>query len=102
MALRPPRKVQVKEAKDAERAIANVTASLSRVYKSDIIDGTIVSDISIEAGSNEVSHKLGRQPIGWAVVDVQGAAPSLYRNSWDSRIINIESDVSSTISLWVF
>ena len=102
MALRPPRKVQIKEPKDAERAVANVVTSLSRVYKSDIIDGTLVAGIVLESGSNEISHKLGRQPIGWAVVDVQGVAPALYRNSWNSRIIDIESDAAATISLWVF
>jgi hypothetical protein len=102
MALRPPRKIQIKKPEDSERAISNVVASLARVYKSDIVDGTLVTDISVVVGSNEVSHKLGRQPIGWAVVDVQGAAVSLYRNSWDSRIINLESNAESTISLWVF
>ena len=107
MALSPPRVMQIKKPEDSERAIAAVVSSLARVYGSDIVDGTRTEGIRLSVGSNQIAHKLGRQPVGWLIIDVTqeevtDSYPRLYRTNWDSRILTLTSDAESTIALWVF
>jgi len=102
MALTKPRVVRVRKIEDVDRSLANVVNSLSRVYGSDIVDGVRTDEIDVEVGDNIIEHTLGRQPVGWFVIDTVGAAPALYRKRWDSRTMTLNSDVAATLSLWVF
>lgn len=52
-----------------------------------------------------IAHKLGRQPIGWIVVDLAGDfGPALRRTAWDTRTITLEHGGSADIivALWVY
>ena len=71
-----------------------------------VIDGVLLKNISLGSGSvNEISHKLGRELIGWVVVRQRGNA-----QVWDTQDANtlktktlwLNTSANVSIDLWVF
>lgn len=64
--------------------------------------GTLLKNISIVTGVNNIAHKLGRSPQGWVVVD-QTAAITLFRSQpFNSTTLTLTASGPATIALWVF
>lgn len=92
-----------KETKQLQENINNV---LTPVLNCPLIDGVLVKDICLQAGvSNEISHKLGRKPIGWLVVrqrrdsriwDLQDTNPQ------PSKSLSIACSHDVQIDIWIF
>jgi hypothetical protein len=62
-------------------------------------------EVTVAAASAErLTHKLGRTPQGWIVVDVEGGANTVYRTGWDVRVITLQNDsaIDITLKVWVF
>ncbi len=84
----------------------NTRAVLDTVTNKEILDGILLKGLPLVSGStNEVNHKLGRQPQGWIIVRKRAQA-----DVWDLQDLNTNpsatlslacsSDV--TIDIWVF
>lgn len=101
MALPSFRRVRLKD-KETETLQANLIQTLQPILKSDIIDGTILRDVSLVSGSNTIDHNLNRPVEGWIIIDQVGNAATVYRTSWDTRTITLTASADTTISLWVF
>lgn len=75
--------------------------SLQRVIDGGLLKGRLVQNVTIGTSATQVSHGLGRKPVGWFVVD-NTVSCDLYRTAWDDRTITLTSSASVTISIWVF
>lgn len=63
---------------------------------------TILKDIELVIGNNNIAHKLGRKPQGWIVLDIN-AASTIYRSEpFNDRFLTLNSSAVATISLGVF
>jgi hypothetical protein len=84
----------------------NIAKVLDVLTKLEILDGTLIEDIELEANTDKVvNHGLGREPRGWFVVEknISGWAvgevnPSDNR---DKELI-LQAGGAQTISIWVF
>lgn len=79
----------------------NVDAAFNQVVRSRIVDGNLLVDIDLVAGSaNSVNHGLSRVP-----VMVLPSAPSAQSTVWvtakDSRTLTVWVSNNCTCSLWV-
>lgn len=70
------------------------------------LNGKFTAAVTVPAtGSLAIPHKLGRRPTGWIVVDMQGGASGLFRDTWDDKTITIENPSATNatdLKLWVF
>ena len=63
--------------------------------------GAILKSIALTAGSNSVSHKLGRKLQGYIVVS-QDAASSFFKESSDTNVLKLNSSAAVNAILFVF
>lgn len=69
--------------------------------KQPLLNGLIVTGISVTAVSAAFNHGLGRQPQGWFIVDKQ-ADVNVWRTNWSNRTINLVGDANATVSIYIF
>lgn len=75
---------------------------LDPLLKNPLNNVTILKDISLVAGNNTISHKLGRKPQGWIIVDIN-AASNIYRYQDSTDLfLYLNSSNNAVISLGVF
>ncbi len=66
------------------------------------LDGALVESENLAATTpRELNHKLGRQPSGWILTDIDAAA-TVHRTAWDDKTISLEASADATVSVWVF
>lgn len=61
------------------------------------LEGTLTSAI---AGIS-FDHKLGKQPLGWLLLDQDDSA-SIWRISWDDKTITFGSTATVGVKIWIF
>lgn len=83
------------------RLQSQIEQSLNPVLKQAILDGVIINDIAITTAGVEIEHGLGRQPLGWALIDNQADA-RIWRTAWTDRLLTLDASGTSTISIYVF
>jgi len=96
--------VKPKQADRLTSSLADNARSVeSSLRESEILDGKRLTGLKSDAaGALSVRHGLGRQPKGWAIVDIDTAA-NVHRTAWDSDTIELTTSVGDvTIALWVF
>ena len=77
-------------------------SQLDPVLRNLLVQGILLSDITIKTGVNVINHKLGRKQIGYIITD-QNSKASLYRSQpLNSLTLTLTSDADSIISIWVF
>lgn len=79
----------------------NVDKAFDPLYNSAIVYGEQLNDLAVSTTATEFSHKLGRQPLGWIVVD-KDADVRVWRTAWNSRTITLDASGSASISVWVY
>lgn len=63
--------------------------------------GNILSGVTLTTGQdNPISHGLARTPRAWVIID-QNANAAVWRASWNSTQITLETSASCIVSLWV-
>jgi hypothetical protein len=76
------------------------------ISKCPLIDGVLLTNISIPTGSTvTVSHKLGRELIGWMIVRNRSQAiiwDSQDANVFKQRTLALNSSANTVVDLWVF
>ncbi len=77
-------------------------SDLDPLLKNLLIQGVLISSISISSGTNVINHRLGRKQIGYIITD-QTAAAQLYRSQPLNNLqLTLTSDNPCVISLWCF
>lgn len=89
--------------KDLNSVQENVEEVVAPLLKNPLLDGQILSNISLTTGSNSVSHKLGRKLQGWLIVD-KDANSNIYRETSPTPTLTLvlNSSANVTVSLYVF
>jgi hypothetical protein len=79
-------------------------SQLDPVLSNLLVQGQLITEVSLVNGSNAVNHRLGRTPNGWFIVAPQ-AKVSVYQAANQSNptlILTLIADASSVTSVWVF
>ena len=75
---------------------------LNPVLSNPLTAPTILTNISLQTGTNVIDHKLGQTQQGWFITDIQGAA-SIYRSAaFNDKTLTLTSSAPVVISLGVF
>jgi len=83
-----------------------VQDNISDIYipllRNPLLDGIVLKDITVPAAGSLIEHKLGRDVIGWFIVD-QSANVVVWRESYkNNSFIKLKSSVDCTVSLYIF
>ncbi len=91
------------ENQDLNNMQENVEEVVAPWLKNPLLDGQILSSVSLAVGSNSISHKLGRKLQGWIVVDIN-AVSDIYKetSSTPTLTLVLNSSAICTVSLYVF
>jgi hypothetical protein len=86
-----------------ERLSDSIRRALSGITQSDIISGSLLTDISLSTAARRIEHKLGRKPLGYIVVK-RDANAVIYDEDEQRQdlFLNLIASADVTISLWVF
>lgn len=80
-------------------------AILNPVLSNPLVNGRLVSDVTLKVGTNEVNHKLQRKLQGWIVVGINGIAQIYDAQASNQRpelTLTLISDAVVNCKLWVF
>jgi len=81
----------------------NFIRRVNPALAAEILDGRMVTGVSVATSATNVNHGLGRAYRGWIVVgnntDCRVWSPS---TSDTTKIIVLQSSAATTLSLWVF
>lgn len=70
-----------------------------------IVNGLMLTNISLSTGTTRVPHRLGRPFVGWKIVD-QNAAGTVYRDPNDTTRLQdalpLIASAPMTVTIWVF
>ena len=80
-------------------------SQINPILDNPLVKGQQLIQISLTSGSNVINHKLGRKLQGWIITGINGAA-TIYdtqaTNQMPELTLNLTSNASVTINLWVF
>lgn len=90
---------------ELNRSQEYVQRAVGGIISSEILDGILLTNISLTTGLNEVSHKLGRKIRGWIVVRKRANV-----DIWDEQDSNkkpgltlrLQASGAVVADLWVF
>jgi len=78
------------------------SAILNPVIANPLNNVSILSDVVLKSGVNNINHLLSRDPQGWFLDDIQGAA-TIYRSAaYNNKILQLTSNAAVTVSIGVF
>jgi len=105
MTLKSFKKVKLSDS-STSRLQDNCQTTFESLTKVSLLDGILIKDLALTASStNEIEHKLDRNPIGWIVVR-QGAQANIWdlqdANKSPSKSLSLACSADVTIDLWVF
>jgi hypothetical protein len=83
----------------------NFKKAIEPVLKNPIVTGTILTSVTLNSGSNSISHGLGRAIQGWTIIRQRAQA-----NIWDSQDSNttpqstlaLNASAKVTVDIYVF
>lgn len=102
MAVRLPAVRVVQQADLAEQlSQTGLSTPLTQLTKDPMLSANTVRGIEFGGGGAtvRVSHGLGYAPSGWVVTRARGAAPSIFEESSDARIIVFRSASAATLDI---
>lgn len=79
--------------------------ALNPVVANPLVQGQLLTNITLANGNSVINHKLGRKLQGWFVVGINGPA-TIYDtqagNQMPELTLNLISNATCTVALWVF
>lgn len=103
MSLKELRRINVKD-QELSQVQDNLT-DFSRQFNKTILDGLIMTDVSLTTSVANLVHGLGRKYQGWHLIDIQGDA-RVWRDTTSTadttKYLPLKASASVTVSLWVF
>jgi len=77
-------------------------STLDPVIANQLIDGNLITNVSLATGSNNINHLLGRIQVGWMIVDQQDAA-SIYRSKpFNTSTLTLTASAPVVVNVWMF
>jgi len=81
------------------------SAQLNPVLANLLVQGQLLTGISLQLGTTQVNHKLQRKLIGWFITGIDGVA-TVYDNQATNQTPDLTLSLTSTanvlVNLWVF
>lgn len=74
---------------------------LDPISDNTLLKGRQVRDVALQTGVNVIDHRLGRQPQGWLIIDLNANA-TVYRSGWSDLTITLTASGPCTVSLYIF
>ena len=94
------------ESGDLEQIQNNLENRFRDVEACDLIEGRLITEISLASGDNDVEHKLGRTIRGFIITRFREAHANVYEkistNNNLDRILKLNSSGATTVDIWVF
>jgi hypothetical protein len=91
---------------DTQKLQERLDEYFAPITSSAIIDGVLLKNVELTAGVvTEVSHKLGRELLGWIVVRRRANAQvwdTQDSNTFKSRTLWLNTSATVFVDLWVF
>lgn len=89
--------------RDLDRVQDNIERAFRPVASKEILDGRLIQGVVVTTASVAVSHGLGRNLVGWAVVD-KNANADVWRvgTANADTLLTLDASATVTVSLWVF
>jgi len=84
-----------------ERMQTRWMSELNPALSNPLLKGRQIDSVALQTGDNTVDHMLGRQPIGWFIVDLN-ANEGVYKVSWSPTSLVLNSSGPVTVSLYVY
>jgi hypothetical protein len=75
---------------------------LNPVISNTLVNGLLLSNITITTGANVINHLLGRKQIGWFITDINASAQIYRSQDLNNLTLTLTSDADCVASLWVF
>jgi hypothetical protein len=93
------------DSEDITKLQDNLAEALSPILSNPILNGVLLKEVELSSGNNQLSHKLGRKPLGWIVVR-QRANVSIW-DSQDSeklqdKYLSLEASGSVIVDIIIF
>lgn len=80
----------------------NWASQINPILNNPLVNGQLLKNIEIVAGSNVINHLLSRQMQGYFVTNANAAA-TIYRSQpFNTQTLTLVSSAPVTIDLWVF
>ena len=76
--------------------------ALDPVIKNQLIQGNLISNISLINGVTTINHLLGRKQIGYIITDIDAAAIIFRSQPLNDKTLTLTSNAICTISVWCF
>lgn len=96
-------KVRTKD-EDLRQVQDGVVKTLGVISRKEILDGRLLKGvILLMAGTTLVAHGLGREALGWIVVEnIANAVVWQEQSDVPSKLLALNCSADTTVSLWVF
>lgn len=78
---------------------------LNPLLENPILKGSILSNVKLEIGTNEVPHKLNRKLTGWIIIRKRGASDIYDLQDQEIRptqFLKLNSSASCQVDIYVF
>lgn len=86
---------------DINRMQQGIVNKINQLGSVSIMNGAQLSGISLQAGSNEIQHKLKRKLQGYIVTKQMAASNIYFVSSSDSTLV-LSASAPAIIDLWVY
>lgn len=80
----------------------NVTNFVTPLLKNPMLDGTLLRDVTIGTADTQISHGLGRTPIGYVVAGKQGLGDIYQSQPSTNLFLTLRSSVQVVSHIWVY
>jgi hypothetical protein len=90
---------------EMNRLMNNLDSALAPLFTNNFLDYSLVSNVVLAVGDNQVDHKLSRAPLGWVVTRKRGAGNFYDKqdtNTTPTKNYTINSDAVVTVDIYFF
>lgn len=81
---------------------SRLKSELDPVLSNPIVNGLLLPSLQLMSGVNVINHLLGRNQIGWFIVDQNGTSQFHRSAPLNSKTLTLQSTNAVVASIWVF
>lgn len=93
--------VLITESYELNTIQSNTAQGFEDLMSDPLLSGVEIYSVALSVGSNSIGHLLGSVPRGWLVIDIDGVS-NIYKESADSKRLNLNSSAAVTVSIRVW